>query len=166
MGPAPAFALRMHSMLLLFRRAGCAATRQTCCGLLVASHIQPARQPPDVAPHRVPQRSCVGRRHAEKPRPDVVDGIGAVHVLAPNHLNLIVELFSCEQHAKQTHRPYQKRRGRFQKATVGTAVQDADAKVTRQCCQGLAALPLVFKVSNHRFSGHRYASMSRISRSS
>ncbi len=84
------------------RRAGCAATRQTCCGLLVASHIQPARQSSDVAPHRVPQRSRVGRRRAEKPRPDVIDGIGALHVLAPNHLNLIVELFSSEQHAKLT----------------------------------------------------------------
>jgi len=87
-------------------------------------------------------------------------------VLAPDDLNLIVELFSSEQHAKQTDCPFEKRRGRFQKATVGTAVQDADANVARQCCQGLAALPLVSKSSNHRFSGHRDASMSRISRSS
>ena len=107
MGPAPAFALRMHSMLLPFVAPAVRQRDKPAAGYWSTSHIQPARQSSDVAPHRVPQRSCVGRRHAEKSRPDVVDGIGAVHVLAPNDLNLIVELFSCERHAKRARRPYQ-----------------------------------------------------------
>jgi hypothetical protein len=78
--------------------------------------------------------------------------IGVLHVLASQNLNEIVELVPAERHAECSDRPHGKWRRRFEEATIGTAVQDSDANVPRQCCQHVAALPRIFKSSNHRFS--------------
>jgi hypothetical protein len=78
--------------------------------------------------------------------------IGVLHVLASQNLNEIVELVPAERNAECSNRSLGKWRRRFEEATLGTAVQDSDANVPRQCCQHLARQLRIFISSNHRFS--------------
>jgi hypothetical protein len=84
--------------------------------------------------------------------------VGALHVLAADDLNLIVELVPAERHAQRADRSHEKRRRGLEEQPSHCS-SGSDANVPRQCCQRLA-FAACLQISIIDSPGRRYASVS------